>query len=114
MKRVLFAIVALSLCSSYAYAAEPIIGIWKRPTGTLIEYKSCGGQDYCGTVLSGKYKGQSIGKMTGSTGRYKGTVNKLDEDKTYTGKASINDKTLSLAGCIMGGLICKTEKLVRQ
>jgi uncharacterized protein (DUF2147 family) len=52
--------------------------------------------------------------MTGKDGSYKGTVNKLDEGKTYSGKASVSDNTLSLAGCVAGGLICKTEKLTRQ
>lgn len=114
MKRALLTIAALTLSLSPALAAEPIIGTWKRTTGTLIEYKNCGGDDYCGTVLNSEYKGKSIGKMTGKDGSYKGTVNKLDEGKTYSGKASVNGGTLSLAGCVAGGLICKTEKLTRQ
>ncbi len=47
-------------------------------------------------------------------GSYKGEVNKLDEGKTYTGKASVKGNTLSLSGCVMGGLICKSESLTRQ
>ncbi len=114
MKRSLFAILALSVSCGSAFAAEPIVGTWKRTSGTVIEYKSCGGDDYCGTVLNGEFKGKSIGKMTGKDGSYKGTVNKLDEGKTYSGKASVSGSTLSLAGCVAGGLICKTEKLARQ
>jgi uncharacterized protein (DUF2147 family) len=52
--------------------------------------------------------------MEGSNGAYKGTVNKLDEGKTYNGKASVSGNTLSLSGCVLGGLICKSEKLTRQ
>lgn len=114
MKKILMLATALVFASGSAMAAEPIIGKWKRTSGTVIEYKSCGGNDFCGTVMSGEYKGKSIGKMSGKDGSYKGTVNKLDEGKTYSGKASVSGNSLSLAGCIAGGLICKTEKLARQ
>ncbi|WOC15188.1 DUF2147 domain-containing protein [Pseudochrobactrum sp. MP213Fo] len=114
MKKTILAIIALTFTAGPALAAEPIVGTWKRSSGTSIEYKNCGGDDYCGTVLDGEFKGKSIGKMTGKGGSYKGTVNKLDEGKTYSGKASVSGSTLSLAGCVAGGLICKTEKLARQ
>jgi uncharacterized protein (DUF2147 family) len=93
--------------------ADPIEGTWKRPNGTLISYAGSGSK-YCGTVMTGEYKGKSIGCMEGSNGAYKGSVNKLDEGKTYNGKASISGSTLSLSGCVLGGLICKSEKLTRQ
>ena len=97
-----------------AYADEAIVGTWKRPNGTIISYAACGGGKYCGTVQTGEYKGKSIGSMSGKDGSYKGEVNKLDEGKTYTGKASVKGNTLSLSGCVMGGLICKSESLTRQ
>jgi uncharacterized protein (DUF2147 family) len=97
-----------------AVAAEPIEGSWKRPNGTVIKYAASGGNSFCGTVMTGEYKGKSIGCMSGSGGAYKGKVNKLDEGKTYNGKASVKGNTLSLAGCVMGGLICKSESLTRQ
>jgi uncharacterized protein (DUF2147 family) len=96
-----------------ALAAEPIEGTWKRPNGTLIKYAGSGGK-FCGTVLTGEYKGKSIGCMEGAGASYTGSVNKLDEGKTYKGKATVSGNTLGLAGCVMGGLICKTENLVRQ
>lgn len=114
MKKTLLLALALAFSTGSALAAEPIIGKWKRASGTTIEYKNCGAEEYCGTVLDGEYKGKPIGKMSGKDGNYKGSVNKLDEGKTYSGKASVSGNTLSLAGCVMGGLICKTEKLTRQ
>ena len=96
-----------------AVAAEPIEGTWKRPNGTLIRYAATGGE-FCGTVLTGEYEGQSIGCMKGSGAEYNGSVNKLDEGKTYKGKATVNGNMMGLAGCVMGGLICKTEDLTRQ
>jgi uncharacterized protein (DUF2147 family) len=97
-----------------SFAAEPIEGTWKRSNGTLIRYASAGGDKYCGTVMTGEYKGKSIGCMSGSGGSYKGKVNKLDEDKTYSGKASVSANALSLSGCVLGGIICKSKSLPRQ
>ncbi len=103
-----------TLSAMPALAEEPIVGSWKRPNGTIIKYEPCGAGTYCGTVMTGEYKGKSIGSMSGKDGSYKGKVNKLDEGKTYTGKASVKGNTLSLSGCVMGGLICKSENLARQ
>ena len=110
---------ALALAAGIAFtttaiAAEPIVGTWKRPNGTLIRYANAGGDKYCGTVMTGEYKGKSIGCMNGSGSSYKGKVNKLDEGKTYTGKASIKGDTMKLSGCVLGGLICKGEDWKRQ
>ncbi|MBB2970178.1 DUF2147 domain-containing protein [Mesorhizobium sp. RMAD-H1] len=115
IRTIVFAAAALTLAATPALAEEPIVGSWKRPNGTVIKYEPCGGADtYCGTVMTGQYKGKSIGSMSGTGGAYKGKVNKLDEGKTYTGKASVKGNTLSLSGCVMGGLICKSESLARQ
>lgn len=86
----------------------------ETPERTLISYAACGANKFCGTVMTGEYKGKSIGTMSGKDGNYKGEVNKLDEGKTYSGKASVKGNTLSLSGCVMGGLICKSESLARQ
>ncbi len=99
------------LAAGPAQAAEPILGKWQRPNGTIISYAGSG--KYCGTVMTGEYKGKSIGCMSGSGGSYKGKVNKLDEGKTYTGKASVSGNTLKLSGCVLGGIICKSETLKR-
>jgi uncharacterized protein (DUF2147 family) len=97
-----------------ASAAEPIEGVWKRPsTGTLVRYSGSGSK-FCGTVLEGEYKGKSIGCMEGTGGTYKGTVIALDEGKTYAGKASVNGNSMSLKGCVAGGMICKGETWARQ
>ncbi len=104
----------IAASASAAFAAEPIVGSWKRPNGTIIRYAASGGDKFCGTVLTGEYKGQSIGCMNGSGNKYNGKVNKLDEGKTYRGKATVSGNSLSLAGCVLGGLICKSETLTRQ
>lgn len=113
-RKLLLACAGFVLLAGPALADEPIVGSWKRPNGTIIQYSPCGSDMYCGTVLTGEYKGKSIGSMSGKDGTYKGKVNKLDEGKTYNGKASVSGSTLSLSGCVMGGLICKSESLTRQ
>jgi uncharacterized protein (DUF2147 family) len=109
--------IALALAAGIAFtgtalAAEPIVGTWKRPNGTLIRYAASGGQ-FCGTVLTGEYKNQSIGCMKGSGTKYTGKVNKLDEGKEYKGSATISGNTLSLQGCF-AVVFCKSESLTRQ
>jgi uncharacterized protein (DUF2147 family) len=113
MMKLISAAIVISAFAAPAFAAEPIEGTWKRPNGTLIQY-SGSGDKYCGTVLNNEYKGKSIGCMSGKGGDYKGTVNKLDEGKTYSGKAKVEGSTLTLSGCALGGLICKSEKLTKQ
>ncbi len=114
MRMVSLALGVGMLVPGVAFAAEAIEGTWKRPNGTIIQYAAAGGDRYCGTVMTGEYQGQSIGCMNGAGAAYSGQVNKLDEGKTYTGKAAVNGNTLALSGCVLGGLICQTENLVRQ
>ena len=52
--------------------------------------------------------------MSGTGNRYKGSLTDLDENKKYKGKASVNGNTMSLAGCVLGGIICKSETWTRQ
>ena len=94
-------------------AAQPIEGTWKRSNGTVIRYAATGGDKYCGTVMTGEYKGKSIGCMSGSGNSYKGQVNKLDEGKTYSGSATVSGKTMKLSGCV-AMVLCKSETLTRQ
>lgn len=108
-----FAAAIILASGSFAFA-EPIEGTWKRDNGTLIKYAKAGGSKFCGTVLTGKYKNQSIGCMKGSGSSYKGEVKVLDEGKTYKGKANVKGNTMSLAGCVLGGIICKSADLKRQ
>lgn len=110
-KTIIIAIAASGYLVSGAMAAEPIVGKWKRKNGTILQY-SGSGKTFCGKVVTGKYKGQSIGCMKGSGGKYKGKVKALDEGKTYKGKATATKTTMKLSGCV--AVFCKTETLRRQ
>jgi uncharacterized protein (DUF2147 family) len=102
----------MMLASGAAVAAEPIEGTWKRSNGTLISYAPSGGQ-FCGTVMTGEYKGKSIGCFAGSGNSYKGSVNKLDEGKTYKGSAVVSGNKMTMEGCV-AVVFCKEETLTRQ
>lgn len=96
-----------------AAASEPIVGIWKLPNGILIESAERGGQ-YCGTVISGEFKGRSIGCVKGNgTGRYTGQIVKVKDGKRYKGRAWVEGNVLSVSGCVLL-VLCKTERLTRQ
>jgi uncharacterized protein (DUF2147 family) len=111
--RTVILVAAITVSGPAMALADPIEGTWLRPsTGTLVRYEKTGDQ-YCGTVLSGEYEGQSIGCLENAGNGYKGKVIALDEGKTYAGKATINGDTMKLSGCI-AGFLCKGEDWQRQ
>jgi uncharacterized protein (DUF2147 family) len=113
MSRILLALAALGLSSGLAMA-DPIEGTWKRPNGILVKISGCG-TAFCVIAASGPHAGGSAGKMApAGEGKYKGTLTELETGKTYNGKASIAGGTLSMAGCILCGLLCRSENWARQ
>ena len=94
--------------------ADDIEGNWKRPNGILVRIHKCGGE-FCVTAASGSHKGESAGKMaTSGNGKYAGTLIDLENGKTYSGKGAISGNGISMAGCVLGGLFCKSENWERQ
>ena len=106
-------VVALPLFSGLAFA-DDIEGMWKRPNGILVSVHKCGAE-FCVTAASGAHKGESAGKMAASgTGKYAGTITDLEAGKTYTGKGALSGDSLTMSGCVLGGLFCKGENWARQ
>ena len=93
--------------------ADAIEGNWKRPTGAIVKFQKCGGA-FCAIVQTGEFAGQQAGSMSPKNGGYRGSLTDLKEKKTYKGKAKISGSTLSMSGCVLGGLICKTEAWAKQ
>jgi uncharacterized protein (DUF2147 family) len=52
--------------------------------------------------------------MASGNGSYKGTLTDIEKNKTYSGKASVSGSTLTVAGCVLGGLLCKSESWTKQ
>lgn len=117
MKRALIPALAGVVGMVGAAVADPIEGMWKRPAsegGTLERISKCGDR-YCVTVASGKNNGSSAGWMM-STGnnRYRGELTDIEADKTYKGKAEVKGNSLVMSGCVLFGIICKSETWTRQ
>ena len=102
----------LALCATLflvpvAAAAEPIVGTWRLENGETVTYSACGSA-FCSTVDTGRYKGKSVGRLSGTGGRYTGSVTDPSTDKNYEGRAEADAKTLKLTGCV-AKVFCRTQ-----
>ena len=89
--------------------ADPIEGNWKTQSGATAAIT--GGGPFTITLKSGKFSGKRIGSFNASGGgKYVGKITDPETDKTYSGKASLSGNSLSMSGCVLGGLICKSQK----
>lgn len=107
-------ILAAALAAAFAtpsVSAEPILGKWRAPGGGIVEVSTCGGS-YCATVISGKHKGKSVGRMSGTSGAYEGEVTDPRDDRTYSGSATVSTTQLKLTGCALK-VFCKTQVWTR-
>lgn len=102
---------AAVLVPQAALAAEPIVGTWRLSNGETVTYSSCG-DGFCSVVDSGRYKGKSVGRLTGSGGRYVGTVVDPSSDKSYDGRAEATKSRLDLTGCV-AKVFCRTQTWTR-
>jgi uncharacterized protein (DUF2147 family) len=113
MFRTTLAILAL-LVSAGVACADPIEGDWRTQSGETAAIGDCGG-GFCITLKTGKYKGKGIGKISAQgDGRYAGSITDPATDKTYSGKASLSGGSMSMKGCVLGGLICKSQTWTKQ
>ncbi len=103
-------IIIIFAFSAGAVNANEILGNWKTESGETANISKCGSA-FCIVLKTGKYKGQSIGKLTLDGKKYTGTVRDPADDKTYSGSASIVGNTLKLQGCFM--IFCKTQRWTR-
>lgn len=108
MKRLILALALLGSATTWA-AADPIEGSWRTQAGSTAAIANCGG-GFCITLKSGKYAGKMIGKLSPAGGEsYSGSITDPETDKTYSGKARISGASMKLSGCVLGGLICKSQ-----
>ncbi len=115
----------LFLSMGVAQAAS-IDGVWRTQKGWKVKMYKCG-SSYCGKVVGGtkdrdvknpnkalrkrKMVGvRMIWSMKKSGSSYSGKLYNPNDGKTYTGKISkITGSSMKLAGCVFGGLICKSQ-----
>lgn len=100
-------LLAVALCVPPA-AAGSLDGTWLRPkTGKHVKSFACGGGLGLRVVHSGKVI--MCGAKSQGDGSYRGSLTSTEDGKTYTGIVTMGGNSLSLSGCVMGGLICKDE-----
>lgn len=104
---------AAILASAIAMAVGPaqaasINGIWLRPkTGKHVKSFSCGGGLGLRVVATGKLI--MCGAKAKGGGKYEGTLTSTEDGNQYSGTVTFAGNKLHLSGCVLGGLICKSE-----
>ncbi|MGE3644759.1 MAG: DUF2147 domain-containing protein [Beijerinckiaceae bacterium] len=102
----------ITLPANGAYA-QAIAGNWRTQSGETARIAKCGAA-YCITLRSGKHKGRTIGRMRGSGSSYSGSITDPNNNKTYNGKASVSGSSMSLSGCVLGGLFCRSQTWTKR
>ncbi len=98
-----------------AALADPIEGQWRMPSGANATIAACGGQ-FCLTYVDGPNAGRTFGRMS-ATGpnRYEGTVTDYTRGgREFSGRGTLQGNTLNVQGCVLGGLICRSQQLTRS
>lgn len=102
------ALAGLFIMGSIAHA-DDIEGNWRTQSGDTAAIGNCGG-GYCITLKTGKFAGRRIGNMAAAgDGAYAGEITDPASDKTYSGKATVSGRSMKMSGCVLGGLICKSQ-----
>lgn len=106
---ILAAVVGLS---ASAFAGSPN-GTWLRSNGAHVLVFDCGGG--IGMKVTKSPEAHKVGKtiMCGAkkTGenKWKGTLLNLDDGKKYSGFVALSGGSLTLSGCVLGGIICSND-----
>lgn len=105
-----------------AATAQDVTGQWERDSGaSRVRFAKCG-EAVCGTIAWLKDSGgpAKVGqrifydmKPTGA-GKWAGSAFNPEDGKTYSGTMTLSGNALTTAGCVLGGLICRTVKWNRM
>ncbi len=115
LRRSLLTFAALAISTHFAFAGD-IVGEWARDDGKAkVHFAPCGGA-VCGSITwlkdpTGPAKvGQKVFFDMKPNGEnvWAGTAFNPDDGQNYTGKMTLSGNSLTTAGCVFGGLICKS------
>lgn len=118
-----FAVVASQPASAQGPGVE---GVWSNPKGSVQVKTGTCGDKLCGVVVYASQKAQADAKKAGAqpllgttllrdyradgTARWSGQVFVPDRQASYYSTIQLVDaQTLKVSGCILGGLICKSQ-----
>ncbi len=128
MKRLVLALLMAAGTALPAFAADPVIGMWKTEVDdgayAYVDVHMCGAK-ICGTIMqtfnsSGEYQSPNLGKdiirdmVSNGNGKYSGDVWRPSNDKIYLGKLELNGDSLKMKGCVAGGLFCSSQTWSRM
>ena len=119
----LAAFAALGLLASVsAAAAQDAIGTWERATGaSRVRVSKCG-EALCASLsrLNDEKGPAKVGQRIfydmkpNGANKWSGSAFNPEDGKTYSGTMTLSGNTLTTAGCVMGGLICRSVKWNRM
>ena len=120
---------ALGASGASSAGAQEVFGVWqseKTDDGRYlqIEVHPCADDrgKVCGTIAGafGGASGANVGKpiiwdmvQDGPNAWDDGRIWKVDEDKVYDSEMELEGDTLVVSGCVLGGLICKSQRWPR-
>lgn len=103
--------------TGFAAQAQDATGVWLRENGeSRVRFAKCG-EALCGTVAWLKDPAGSTSKLgqrvffdmkASGTGQWSGQAFNPEDGKTYSGKMTLSGNTLTTAGCVFGGIICRS------
>ncbi len=118
LRLVAVSLFVLAASATGACAGGDAKGEWARDDGKAkVRFASCGGEAVCGAISwlrdpkndPGKVGQQVFFGMTPQSDNvWTGKAFNPDDGKTYSGKMTLSGDHLTTAGCVLGGLICKS------
>lgn len=106
LRKIMAVITFTAILSGPALSADIIAGNWKTQSGETALIS--GGGSYSIVLQTGKHAGKNIGSMTGSNGKYAGTITDPADNKKYKGSARISGTVMKMKGCVLS-VLCKTQ-----
>ena len=112
---------ALLILSASAALAADASGVWLRDSGaSRVKIAPCGAA-LCGTIIwlkdadSPAKVGQKVffDMKPNGDNAWSGSAFNPEDGKNYSGKMTLSGDTLTTAGCVLGGLVCKSVKWSR-
>lgn len=107
---------ALASTAGGSALAQDVTGTWLRDSGaSRVRFAKCG-EAMCGTLAwlkdpNGPAKvGQRIfyDMKPSGAGKWSGSAFNPEDGKTYAGTMTLAGDKLTTAGCVLGGLICRS------
>ena len=120
MRSLKIAAALLALSASASLSADAS-GVWLRDSGaSRVKFAPCGAA-LCGTIVwlkdadSPAKVGQKVffDMKPNGDNAWSGSAFNPEDGKNYSGKMTLSGDTLTTAGCVLGGLVCKSVKWSR-